>query len=98
MRDDDQLHVSARLQAEARRNLSRFIVLFIVIESLSDRNFDPGLNSRLLNHVYRTPGSDITSLDHMLSAVITNVPEDQRQLVMAATIIRLLYFALDDDE
>ena len=97
-RDGDRVHASVHLRAEARRNLTRFVILFIVIESLSNNQFDPRMNLRLLSNVYRIPDSNISAIDHMVSSLISELREDQRHIVMAATIIHSLYFAIDDDE
>ena len=97
-RECNGVHIFTRQQAEARRNMTRFDTFFIFIKSLSSSQFDLRVNLRLLNNVYRIPDSHISSINQMVLSMISGLFENQHQIVMAATIMTVLYFTISDDE
>ena len=71
--------------------------MFIVIECLSDPSFDYSANSTMLRNLFRLPNSDSSSLEHLMSTLATEFPDDRRDMYVVATIIHLLCFLIGDE-
>ena len=85
----------SRFLGSARDNLSRYVVLFIVIECFRDPEFDPKVNASMLRRLYRLSDISLSSLEYMISTLVTEIPDAKSDMFVAATIMHLLNHLFD---